>query len=69
MQCESIRGSSYHQRQLFRTAEKPDADFEGIRFDMTFWPVVCYCPHCTARYWKEQGAELLKVASFVEKAS
>ncbi|NQS89207.1 alpha-L-fucosidase [Patescibacteria group bacterium] len=21
-------------------------NFKGIRFDMTFWPVVCYCPHC-----------------------
>ena len=32
-------------------------DFESIFFDMTFWPTICYCPHCIARYWKEQGAE------------
>ena len=32
-------------------------DFEAIFFDMTFWPTICYCPHCVARYWKEQGAE------------
>ena len=32
-------------------------DFEGIFFDMTFWPTICYCPHCIARYRKEQGAE------------
>lgn len=32
-------------------------DFESIFFDMTFWPTLCYCPHCIARYWKEQGAE------------
>jgi hypothetical protein len=32
-------------------------DFEGIFFDMTFWPTICYCSHCVARYLKEQGAE------------
>jgi hypothetical protein len=32
-------------------------DFEAIFFDMTFWPTICYCSHCIARYWKEQGAE------------
>lgn len=29
--------------------------FEGIRFDMTFWPHVCYCPHCRARFESEAG--------------
>jgi Hypothetical glycosyl hydrolase 6 len=32
-------------------------DFESIFFDMTFWPTICYCSHCIARYWKEQNAE------------
>ena len=32
-------------------------DFESIFFDMTFWPTICYCTHCVARYWKEQDAE------------
>jgi hypothetical protein len=32
-------------------------DFGGIFLDMTFWPTVCYCPHCTARFWKEEHAE------------
>jgi len=32
--------------------------FEGIRFDMTFWPHVCYCPHCRARFQKEVGGAL-----------
>jgi hypothetical protein len=36
-------------------------DFESIFFDMTFWPAICYCSHCVARYWKEQGAELPRV--------
>jgi len=32
-------------------------DFEGIFLDMTFWPTVCYCPHCTARFRREHDAE------------
>jgi len=32
-------------------------DFEGIFLDMTFWPSVCYCSHCTSRFWREYGAE------------
>jgi hypothetical protein len=29
-------------------------DVEGIRFDMTFWPTVCYCAHCRRR-WRDEG--------------
>jgi len=32
-------------------------DFEAMFLDMTFWPAVCYCPHCTARFWREHHAE------------
>ena len=32
-------------------------DFEGIFLDMVFWPTVCYCAHCTARFWHEEGTE------------
>jgi hypothetical protein len=32
--------------------------FEGIRIDMTFWPHVCYCRHCKARFAAEVGGEL-----------
>jgi hypothetical protein len=32
--------------------------FEGIRFDMTFWPHVCYCRHCRERFAREAGGEL-----------
>lgn len=31
---------------------------EGVRFDMTFWPNVCYCRHCRARFMAETGQEL-----------
>ncbi len=33
-------------------------DIDGIRFDMTFWPMVCYCRHCAARYASEVGGQL-----------
>lgn len=29
--------------------------FEGIRFDMTFWPYACYCSHCRQRFAEEFG--------------
>ncbi len=32
-------------------------DCDGIFFDMTFWPGICYCPHCIARYRREEGKE------------
>lgn len=39
-------------------------DFQAIFFDMTFWPTICYCPHCVARYWKEQNAEPPRVVDW-----
>lgn len=33
-------------------------DFEGIFLDMTFWPMICYCDKCRARWEKEVGGEM-----------
>ena len=33
-------------------------EFEGIFFDMTFWPVVCYCPNCKKRFTHEEEENL-----------
>jgi len=33
-------------------------DFEGIFFDMTFWPAVCYCRYCQQRFAAEVGGPL-----------
>ncbi|NLO83425.1 MAG: hypothetical protein GX094_10300 [Clostridiales bacterium] len=33
-------------------------DFEGVFFDMTFWPMVCYCNSCKERYAKEVGGDI-----------
>jgi hypothetical protein len=33
-------------------------EFEGIRFDMTFWPWLCFCEHCQRRFDEEVGGEI-----------
>ena len=39
-------------------------DFEGLRFDMTFWPKVCYCHYCQKRFADEVGGELPRVINW-----
>ena len=39
-------------------------DIDGMFFDMTFWPAVCFCPHCTARFWHEYSAELPRIVNW-----
>jgi hypothetical protein len=39
-------------------------DLDGIRFDMTFWPNVCYCSHCQRRFAAEVGGELPKIINW-----
>lgn len=36
-------------------------DFEGIFFDMTFWPAVCYCSSCRTRYGQEVGGDIPEI--------
>jgi hypothetical protein len=36
-------------------------EFEGIRFDMTFWPAVCYCQHCRERFAQQVGGGLPRI--------
>ena len=30
-------------------------DLDGMFYDMTFWPAICRCEHCKARYLEETG--------------
>ena len=30
----------------------------GMFLDMTFWPEICFCPHCRKRWFDETGLEL-----------
>lgn len=42
-------------------------NFEGIRFDMTFWPWLCYCDHCRERFDEEVGGELPTTVNWLDK--
>ena len=37
---------------------------EGVFIDMTFWPTVCYCSGCEARYRKEFDKELPRIVDW-----
>lgn len=41
-------------------------DIEGIRFDMTFWPQVCYCPNCQRRFEEEVGGEIPRIIDWTD---
>jgi hypothetical protein len=41
-------------------------NFDGIRFDMTFWPAVCYCDHCKKRFAAEVGGEIPTTVNWLE---
>ncbi len=41
-------------------------DFEGVRFDMTFWPAVCYCQFCRGRWANEVGGEMPTTIDWVD---
>lgn len=42
-------------------------DFEGLRFDMTFWPWLCYCDHCRRRFADEVGGELPTTVNWLDE--
>ena len=57
--------SRYREFALAQTEEICSKyDCEGIFFDMTFWPGVCYCPYCIARYRREEGKEPPRVVDW-----
>ncbi|HNC24699.1 MAG TPA: alpha-L-fucosidase [Opitutaceae bacterium] len=41
-------------------------EFEGIFFDMTYWPGVCYCEHCQRRWAREEGGELPRTVNWMD---
>jgi hypothetical protein len=57
--------SPYRERALAELRELVgNYDFEGIFLDMTFWPYVCYCPHCSERFRKEYNAEPPRIVNW-----
>jgi len=59
LNCPNSPYREYVAERIEELSEQ--CDFEGIRFDMTFWPAVCYCAHCRKRFEAEAGGELPKV--------
>jgi hypothetical protein len=42
-------------------------DFEGMRFDMTFWVGVCYCDDCQKRWADEVGGEMPRTVDWTNE--
>lgn len=42
-------------------------DFDGVRFDMTFWVGVCYCEHCQRRWEAEVGGEMPRIVDWTDE--
>ena len=53
--------------RAFVTELCQEYDFEGIFFDMTFWPAVCYCRYCQERFAKEVGGPLPTVVDWLDQ--
>lgn len=41
--------------------------YEGMFFDMTFWPTVCYCPSCVERLMNETGMDIPTVIDWKDE--
>ena len=48
--------SPYRQFAVAQTEEFCGRyEFDGVFFDMLFWPYACYCTHCKSRFLEEEG--------------
>lgn len=57
-------------RQFVETQIREMADYfkvEGMFYDMLFWPHLCHCDHCKARWEKEVGGEIPTVEDWKDK--
>jgi Hypothetical glycosyl hydrolase 6/Beta-galactosidase trimerisation domain len=41
-------------------------DVNGARFDMTFWPGLCFCSHCKQRFANEVGGDLPRTIDWTD---
>ena len=67
---ENFRGSRYghccpnnpEYREFCRAQISEMSEYfgniEGMFYDMLFWPTICYCDHCKARWEREVGGEI-----------
>ena len=67
--CCCPNNPDHHAFALAQAAELAGRyAFDGFFFDMTFWPQVCLCTHCRARYRQESAAEIPTVVDWTESA-
>lgn len=52
--------------RAFTTEICENFDFEGLRFDMTFWPSLCFCRHCQQRFADEVGGEIPRTIDWLD---
>ncbi len=43
-------------------------EFEGVFFDMTFWPEVCYCDSCRKKWNEEYEGELPEIVDWTDRS-
>ena len=60
--CPNAPDRDYISALVREACEK--VEFDGVRFDMTFWPGVCYCRHCARRFAAEVGGELPRIVDW-----
>lgn len=53
--------------RAFTTEICENFDFEGLRFDMTFWPSLCFCGHCQKRFADEVGGEIPRKIDWLDQ--
>jgi hypothetical protein len=56
---EYVRAWVEEECQLF--------DPDGFRFDMTFWPAVCYCDYCKKRFAAEVGGSIPTTVNWLDE--
>ena len=52
---------------MLRDHYGPSFDPEGFRFDMTFWPAVCYCDACKKRFAGEVGGAIPTAVNWLDE--
>ncbi|MEQ8846760.1 alpha-amylase family protein [Botrimarina sp.] len=62
--CPNTGYSDYVSRFATELCERYEVD--GVRFDMTFWPGLCYCDRCRDRYASEVGGEIPVIVDWLD---
>lgn len=65
--CPNSPYRDYVRSWVEEICERYD-DFDGVRFDMTFWTTACYCRHCRTRFADEVGGDIPKVVNWLDPA-